>query len=368
MTDTPKAAPDARRASRGRGLTDRGLLRAVLLAFALLLAYRFLAAVAATVLLLGTGLLLAVALSAPVEWLRDRFKVPRTVAVAAISLALLGAAGLAAYLLYPTLVAQARDLAFALPGAGAQLWDRARELASTLGIQLSGGGISPSTLARAARRVLGGVFGLFGSLASLVTGLVVVVFVALYLAAMPGPVVGWVVRLFPVHRREGTRRLLSEARGSLIRWLWGRLFSMVVVGVLSTVALYVIGIPGALFLGVFAGLVSFVPFIGPIISVVPPLILGLVGDPIHGLWVLLAYIGIQQVESNLLTPLVMQKAASVHPVVVISAVAAAGAAFGILGVLLATPAAVVAGVFVDRLWFRRLEDGSEQPPAGNTPA
>jgi len=341
-------------------LTNRGLLRAVLLAFALLLAYRFLAAVAATMLLLGTGLLLAVALSAPVEWLRERFKVPRPVAVAALFLGLLGAVGLAAYLLYPTLVAQARDLAFALPGAAAQLWDRLRELAGTLGIQLGGsGGVSPSTLAQAARRVLGGVFGLFGGLASLVTGLVVVVFVALYLAAMPGPVVNWVVRLFPVDRREGVRGLLSEARGSLMRWLLGRLFSMVVVGVLSTAALYVIGIPGALFLGVFAGLVSFVPFIGPVVSVVPPLVLGLVGNPVDALWVLLAYIGIQQVESNLLTPLVMQKAASVHPVVVISAVAVAGAAFGILGVLLATPAAVVANVFVERLWFRRLEgDGT----------
>jgi predicted PurR-regulated permease PerM len=66
---------------------------------------------------------------------------------------------------------------------------------------------------------------------------------------------------------------------------------------------------------------------------------------------------IQQVESNLLTPLVMQKAASLHPAVVIAAVTVAGAAFGILGVLLAVPACVVGGVLVEELWFRRVEAG-----------
>jgi predicted PurR-regulated permease PerM len=111
----------------------------VLLAFALLLAYRFLATVSAVVLLLATGLLLGVALSAPVEWLHRR-KVPRPLAVVAIFLVLLGALALAGYLLYPVLAGQARDLAQALPGAISQLADRARALASSFGIQLSGGG------------------------------------------------------------------------------------------------------------------------------------------------------------------------------------------------------------------------------------
>lgn len=98
----------------------------------------------------------------------------------------------------------------------------------------------------------------------------------------------------------------------------GRLFSMFVVGVLSTVALYLIGIPGALFLGIFSGLVAFVPLIGSIADAVPPLVLALAGNPVDALWVVLAYVAIQQIESNLLTPLVMQKAASLHPAVVLA--------------------------------------------------
>jgi predicted PurR-regulated permease PerM len=77
--------------------------------------------------------------------------------------------------------------------------------------------------------------------------------------------------------------------------------------------------------------------------------------------VLLAYLGIQQVESNLLTPLIMQRAASVHPAVVIATVTAGGAAFGIMGALLAVPVVVVAGVLTKELWFRRLEEDPKIP-------
>jgi predicted PurR-regulated permease PerM len=118
--------------------------------------------------------------------------------------------------------------------------------------------------------VLGGLLGLFSDLASFLTGLLVILFVPLYLAAMPAPVLDWVARLFPPQERAGVRETLAECRIKLLGWLGGRLFSMLVVGLLSTLALYLIGIPGALFLGVFSGLVAFVPIIGSIAGVVPP--------------------------------------------------------------------------------------------------
>lgn len=339
-------------------LTNRGLLRAVFVAFALVLAYRFLAAVAAIVLLLATGLLLAVALSAPVEALHGR-KVPRPVAVVLIVAIVLAVLGLGGYLLFPVLAEQASQLASSLPDALSQLVERARELVRRFGIKVGGGGeISPSTLASGVRRVLGGALGLFSSLVSFLTGLIVVLFVPIYLAALPGPVVEWVVRLFPSGKRDETRRVLSKARSSLLSWLGGRLISMTIVGLLSTAALYLIGVPGALFLGLFSGLVSFVPLLGSIAGAIPPLLLALAGNPLDALWVVLAYVVIQQIESNLLTPLVMEKAVSVHPVVVIASVTVASAAFGILGALLAVPAAVVGGVLVEDLWFRRLERDS----------
>lgn len=345
-----------------RALTNRGLLRAALVVFALFLAYRFLTTVAAVALLLATGLLLAVALSAPVEALY-RWKVPRPLGVALMVVLVLAALGLAGLFLYPILAKQVSQLVATLPDALSQIVDRARALANRFGINMSGGGgggVSAQTVARVARQVLGGLLGIFTSLVGFLTGLIVVLFVPIYLTALPEQVVNWIVRLFPPDRRDHTREVLSETRTSLLQWLAGRLFSMAVVGLLSTVALYIIGIPGALLLGIFSGLVAFVPIIGAIAGAVPPIILAFAGNPINVLWVILAYIAIQQVESNLLTPLVMRQAVSLHPVVVIASVTVAGAAFGILGALLAVPVSVVASVLIEELWFKRLEEEQEE--------
>lgn len=97
------------------------------------------------------------------------------------------------------------------------------------------------------------------------------------------------------------------------------------------------------------------PYFGPIMAAVPPMLLGLAGHPLDAVWVALAYLAIQQVEGNLITPLVMHETTSLHPVVVVAAVTAAGAAFGVLGSLVAVPAVVVGMVLVEELWFRRLE-------------
>lgn len=79
------------------------------------------------------------------------------------------------------------------------------------------------------------------------------------------------------------------------------------------------------------------------------------------MWVLLAYLAIQQIESNLLEPLVMEKAASLHPAPVLVAVTLLGTAFGILGTILAVPTAVIAAILVKKLWFERLEEGHGTP-------
>ena len=117
--------------------------------------------------------------------------------------------------------------------------------------------------------MLGGLLGLFTTVAFVLVGAVAAVFLALYLAANPEPVVGWMVRLFPPDHRGRVVDIFSESRAKLLSWLLGRLISMAIIAVLSTVALYLIGIPGPFILGLFAGLVGFVPYVGPIISVVP---------------------------------------------------------------------------------------------------
>lgn len=343
-------------------VTDRGLLRAALALalFGLLLLWRFLAGIATAVLVLLVGLLLAVALSGPVEALHRR-KVPRAVASISIVLGMLALVALGGYLFVPVLSDQIWQLVSALPFAFSRLSEWLEQLASRTGLPLFGDGPSLSTLISWGRRILGGALGLFSSLTTLAFGLVVAVFVPLYLTANPRPVVAWTLRFLPPAHRPRAWDVLSKARRGLLNWLKGRLLSMAIVGTLWTGALYLIGIPGALFLGILAGLLEFVPYVGPVVSTIPPLLFALAGDPLDALWVLLAYLVIQQVEGYLLTPLIEGRVASLHPAVVIAAVTVAGAAFGFLGLLLAVPTIVVAKILIEELWFQRLEEDPEAP-------
>jgi predicted PurR-regulated permease PerM len=298
-----------------------------------------------------------VALSGPVEWLH-RHKVPRAAASVLILLGILTALLLSGYLFLPTLVEQTSQVASALPSAFSHL----DSLADRTGVPVGLDSPSSSTVISWGRELAGGALGLFGSLASFAFGLVVLLFVPLYLTSSPEPVLSWTLRLFPPDSRPRAREVLCEVRSSLLNWIKGRLISMAIVGALSMGALYLIGIPGAIFLGIFSGIVEFVPYFGPIISAIPPMLLALVGNPMDALWVALAYLAIQQAEGDVITPLVIHQATSLHPVVVIAAVTLAGSAFGVIGTLIAVPTAVVIMVLIEELWFRRVEGAASDHP------
>ena len=145
------------------------------------------------------------------------------------------------------------------------------------------------------------------------------------------------------------------------RWFLGQLVSMTIIGILSTVALSLIGIPFALLLGIFSGLVSFMPFVGPAISVIPPVLLALIGTPVDALWVILAYASIQMIESYLIYPLVMSRAVSLHPAVVMFALLIMGTLFGFVGVLLAVPLVTALHVLLLELWIERMDAMGTDP-------
>ena len=350
-----------------RHLTEHRLLQALLWAgivlFGTYLAWRFLAGVVTVVLLILLGVLLAVILSGPVEALH-RYKVPKAVSSPLIVVGTLAALFLVGYLFLPHLAQEATELAFQLPSAISNLIDRVEQLASRLGLSLDLGGEDPS-LIDFIRQHVGGILGLFSTLVFTIAGIVAAIFLGAYLAASPDPVVNWIIRLFPPDRRTRVREVLSKGRDNLLSWFKGQLISMTIIGVLSTIALWLIGIPGAVILGILSGVLEFVPYVGPILSAVPPALLGLAGNPIDALYVVVAYLAIQQIESNIVTPLVMRRAVDVHPAVAISVVMLLATVFGLLGAFLAIPIAVVTGVLVKELWFRRLEGDQEEESAKN---
>ena len=187
---------------------------------------------------------------------------------------------------------------------------------------------------------------------------VVVMFAALYLAASPGVYQRGVVLLVPPRGQKRACEVMEVAGDSLWKWLIGQLVAMAAVGTMIAVGLWLIGIPSALALGIVAGLLEFIPLVGPFLAAVPAILIGFSQSPQDALWVAGLSLVIQQVEGNLITPLLQKRVVDLPPVVTIGAIAAGGVLFGIMGMFLATPLAVVVLVLVNLLY---IEDKLGEP-------
>lgn len=180
--------------------------------------------------------------------------------------------------------------------------------------------------------------------------LVVVIFAGIYLATQPNFYRTGVIKLVPPARRKVAAEAILESERALRLWLKGQAVAMLVVGVCTGLGLWAIGMPSALVLGLLAGLLEFIPFAGPIIASIPAVLIALAVGPEMTLWVIGLYLAIQQVEGNLLTPLVQQYAVDLPGVVLLFSLIGFGTLFGTLGVILAAPLAVVTMVLVKRLY------------------
>jgi predicted PurR-regulated permease PerM len=179
-----------------------------------------------------------------------------------------------------------------------------------------------------------------------------IVVAGLYLAFQPGLYVDGVARLAPAARRGEARQFLSAVGRALRLWLLGQLVSMAVVGILSGLAMWLIGVPSPLALGLIAGLTEFIPILGPILGAVPSILAALAAKPVLALYAAGAFVLIQQIENHLLTPIVQRETVSLPPALTIFATVVAGAVVGLPGVLFATPLAVVAMVAVKLFYVR----------------
>ncbi len=199
--------------------------------------------------------------------------------------------------------------------------------------------------------LVGRVTGVFSSTLGIAANIVLVAFIGLYLAVAPGTYITGLLRLFPKQRRARMTGVLESVGETLRRWLVGRAILMVVNGVLTAVGLWLLGIPLALTLGVIAGLLNFVPNIGPIIAGVPAVLIAWTVGPMPALYVLLLYIALQSLDGYVLTPLIQQRTVSLAPALTMTAQLLFGVLAGTMGLLLATPLTAAAMVFVRKLYL-----------------
>lgn len=188
--------------------------------------------------------------------------------------------------------------------------------------------------------------------------ILVIFFVGIYFAVDPGLYLHGVLRLFPLSVRGTVRQAIIETVDALRCWLMGRLLAMAFVGLATGLGLWLLSIPLALLLGLLSGLLSFIPYVGPVISLLPAMLLSL---QLHGvtwaLYVIGLYLGVQIIQDYVLTPVIQQRTVALPPVLILMSQIFAGIWIGPIGVTFATPFTVVLMVLVRRLYVEEYLEG-----------
>ena len=195
-----------------------------------------------------------------------------------------------------------------------------------------------------------------------ITSLVIVLFGGVYLAAEPELYRDGFISLLPAGARGPLRDTMDVAGRALKLWFLGQLVAMAVTGSLTFLAMWAIGMPSPLALGLIAAVTEFVPLIGPFIGAAPALLIGFSQGMSTFLWVAAAFVVIQQVESNLIQPLITNRSVSIPPALLLFSVIAFATLFGLPGVILAAPLTVGVYVAVGKLYVRRILGQTVQVP------
>ena len=395
------------------GWRSRDVVRAAGLVLAMYLALRLLWFANALFLVTFLGILFAIAVSAGADRL-ERLRIPRGVGAAIIVLSFFALLGGFGAWLAPTLRSQGAELRQKLPEAidRVEQWVNKRQ-SGMFGILLGGteavprqGGTSTAadsgatqgrartdsaggraaaggTAQRAAgdsagtqaggapqlhERIQGKLSGatryLFPFLTHTVEalgGILIVVFLSIYLAADPQLYRRGVLALNPDRRRAQAALVMDRVGEVLRKWLVTQLIAMVVIGAVSTTVLLILGVKAAFALGVLAGLFEFIPTVGPLLSAIPAVAMGFLDSPEKAAMVAAAYWGIQFLENHILIPLLMKGGMDLPPALTVVTQALLALVFGFLGLMVAVPMLATVMVVVQVLYVEQRKVGA---PAG----
>jgi predicted PurR-regulated permease PerM len=168
-------------------------------------------------------------------------------------------------------------------------------------------------------------------------GVLMVIFIAIYIAVQPKLYHSGLMHLFPHRSRARAGEVLTNMATMLRRWLVTQLVAMVAVGAITTAALMLLDVPAAVALGVLAGLLEFVPIVGPIIASIPAIAMAFLASPQQAIAVAAVFVVIQQIESQLITPILMKEGMDLPPVLTILTQAVMALVFGFVGLIVAVP-------------------------------
>ena len=342
------------------------------------------------------GILFGLAVSSGVDALQ-RWRIPRGLSAALIVLGFFGIlVGFGAWMA-PTLHEQGTELRRQLPAAldRVEAWINARQdgligmvfggLTNEARVDSAATTVPPtaatppatgdSAAAAATRQRLnqqmGGLtrylFPFLSSTVEVVTGILIIIFLSIYIAVDPGSYRRGIMHLFPHQRRERTGEVLSGMAVVLRKWLVTQLIAMVTLGVITTIVLLALRVKAAFALGLLSGMFEFIPTLGPIISALPAIAMGFLDSPEKALWVTIAYVGVHFLEGHLLIPLLMKGGIDLPPALTIFSQALMAVLFGFLGLMCAVPLLAASTVAVKMLYVEDVV-GDKQLGADEDPS
>ena len=348
-----------------RGPSGTIAYRAVVLAGGLLvlgLLFRQLLTLLLAVLI---TVIIAVALSAAAGVLERRFRIPRQVGAMLALLAGVGVIAGVIALVIPPFIEQTNDFVEDVPGIVDLLRERIRDLT----------GARPGEIADRVQgfaegytddpgRLIGPITSIGLSVAGIFAALVLVLITAYYMAIDPDPLLDGMRRLVPPAHRHRADEIMSRLRSSWLGWMRGVAADMLVSGVLLYIGLTIIGLDFAIFFAVLTALLSVIPYFGAFVSALPPVLFAFTDSPGKALLVLGIYMLVQQVEGNLVIPLVMARTVKLHPAVIAVGVLIVGQLFGFVGLVVAVPILSLIVILVEELWVKPMEDPASTLGAG----
>lgn len=311
------------------------------------------------VVLLFGAVMVSTIFRAIADLLEKHLRLPERVAVLLSVLLVVAIIAAVVWAISAQIAAQGEYLATALPKA-AQIID---EQTAAMGLghpvalwmrNLHSGGLIGADLK-----------GFVSSLTVSAASFLIVFFGGMFLAVEPRLYGIGLIKLIPPARRRLVAEAMEESDHALRLWLKGQLWAMILIFLMTWAGLWLLGVPSALVLALISGVLEFIPYAGAITSSVPAIMVALVQSPELALWAVGLYVLVHHVEAYVIQPLIQQFAVDIPAVITLFALLAFGLLFGVLGILLAAPLAVVSYVLVKRLYVIEALDTPTPIPGEN---
>jgi len=347
MTETTETYPKPQEPIDNSRPTRQNFVRRVLIVIGLVVLSALILGLlwqgAEVILLVFAGFLLAIFLRSLSGLLSKYTLLSETWSVTVVLLLIIGLIALGVWLLSDSMQRQFEELSEQLPVAFEQMRRQISQypLGRRIVEQMPS---AQQFIGGQSTNVFGRITGFASTAFDVVVNILIVLITAVYFAYNPKLYNGGIIKLVPQSREKRAREILETMEFTLRRFLLGIFGSMTINGTLTFFGLWFLEVPFAIPLAVIAGLLTFIPNIGPFIAGVPAVLIALSLGPATAFYVLILYLVVQNLDGFVISPLIQQRAVSLPPILVIASQLLLAVMFGFLGLLLAVP--VVAVVFV----------------------